>query len=156
MSQHHTTIEWQRAAHPTEAETFSRNHVATLNGGQKVTVSASAEYKGDPDASDPEQLLLTALASCHMLTFLAIADLKGFRVERYRDTPVAHLEKNAEGRMAVTRMALSPQVSFAGDRQPDDGDLAKLHAAAHRNCFIANSISAKVTVTPVAAAARAA
>ena len=73
MSQHHTTIEWQRAAHPTEAETFSRNHVATLNGGQKVTVSASAEYKGDPDASDPEQLLLTALASCHMLTFLAIA-----------------------------------------------------------------------------------
>ncbi len=150
MSQHYTTIEWQRTAHATEADTFSRNHVATLNGGQKVTMSASAEYKGDPDAADPEQLLLTALASCHMLTFLAIADLKGYRVESYRDTPVAYLEKNAEGRMAVTRMELSPQVSFSGDKQPDDDALAKLHGGAHRNCFVANSITAKVTVNPVA------
>ncbi len=153
MSQHHTTIDWQRTAHPTEAATFSRNHVATLNGGQQVTISASAEYKGDPDAADPEQMLLTALASCHMLTFLAIADLKGYRVERYRDTPVAHLEKNAEGRMAITRIELAPQVSFSGEKQPDDDALAKLHAGAHRNCFVANSITSKVTVTPVTATA---
>ncbi len=153
MSQHHSKIEWQRAAHPTEAETFSRNHVATLNGGQTVAMSSAADYKGDPEAADPEQMLLSALGSCHMLTFLAVAEVKGYRVERYSDTPVAYLEKNAEGRMAVTRIELSPQVSFSGDKQPDDEALAKLHVSAHRNCFIAHSITAEVTVNPVAASA---
>ena len=151
MSQHHSKIEWQRAAHPTEADTFSRNHVATLNGGQTLKLSSAAVYKGDPDAADPEQRLLTALASCHMLTFLAVAEVKGFLVERYVDNPVAHLEKNAEGRMAVTRMELSPQVSFSGDKQPDAEALDKLHASAHRNCFIGQSITSQVTVTPVTA-----
>ena len=151
MSQHHSKIEWQRAAHPTEADTFSRNHVATLNGGQRLKLSSAAVYKGDPDAADPEQMLLTALASCHMLTFLAVAEVKGFLVERYVDNPVAHLEKNAEGRMAVTRMELSPQVSFSGDKQPDAEALDKLHASAHRNCFIGQSITSQVTVTPVTA-----
>ena len=151
MSQHHSKIEWQRAAHPTEADTFSRNHVATLNGGQTLKLSSAAVYKGDPDAADPEQMLLTALATCHMLTFLAVAEVKGFLVERYVDNPVAHLEKNAEGRMAVTRMELSPQVSFSGDKQPDAEALDKLHASAHRNCFIGQSITSQVTVTPVTA-----
>ena len=151
MSQHLSRIEWQRAAHPTEADTFSRNHAATLNGGQTVKLSSAVDYKGDPDAADPEQMLLTALASCHMLTFLAVAEVKGLRVERYVDNPVAHLEKNAEGRMAVTRIDLSPQVSFSGDNQPDAEALDKLHASAHRTCFIAHSITSKVTVKPVVA-----
>ncbi|UUZ75987.1 OsmC family protein [Polaromonas sp. P1(28)-13] len=147
MSLHHTTIDWQRTPHATGAATYSRNHLATLNGGQAVVVSASSEYKGDPDCADPEQLLLTALASCHMLTFLAIAEFQGYHVECYRDNPIAHLEKNAEGRMAVTRIELSPQVCFDGDKQPDDAALAKLHDGAHRNCFIAHSITARVTVS---------
>lgn len=151
MSEHYTTIDWQRKAHPSEAGTFSRNHVATLNGEQKVTISSAAEYKGDPEAADPEQLLLTALSSCHMLTFLAIAELKGYCVEHYRDTAVALLKKNVDGRMAVTRMELSPQVSFSGDNQPDETALEKLHDAAHRNCFVANSVTSTVVVTPVAA-----
>ncbi len=150
MSVHQATIEWQRAPHATEAQTYSRNHQALLHGGQVLNVSASAEYKGDPACADPEQLLLSALASCHMLTFLAIAELKGYVVEHYRDTPLGHLEKNAEGRMAVTRIELSPAVRFGGDSQPDAAALAKMHAAAHRNCFIANTISAAVSVTPLA------
>ena len=89
MSQHYTMIDWQRTAHAVEADTYSRNHLATLSGGQKVTLSAAPDYKGDPNAADPEQLLLTALASCHMLTFVAIAEIKGYRVERYRDAAVA-------------------------------------------------------------------
>ena len=148
MSQHHTRIDWQRTPHAAEATTYSRNHVATLNGDQTVAVSAAVEYKGDPACADPEQLLLTALASCHMLTFLAVAEQQGFRVEHYRDAPVAHLEKNADGRMAVTRIELFPAVSFGGEKQPDDAGLTRLHASAHRHCFIAHSISATVTVNP--------
>jgi organic hydroperoxide reductase OsmC/OhrA len=109
-------------------------------------MSAATEYKGDPNCADPEQLFLTALASCHMLTFLAIAEVKGYRVESYRDAPVAYLEKNAAGRLAVTRIELSPQVSFSGDKQPDQAALARLHDGAHRNCFIANSITTRIKV----------
>lgn len=149
MSQHHTLIDWQRAPHAADANTYSRNHMATLNGEQTVAVSAAVDYKGDPACADPEQLLLTALASCHMLTFLAIAELQGYRVEAYHDAPVAHLEKNADGRMAVTRIELSPQVRFGGEKLPDEAALTRLHAGAHRNCFIAHSISATVRVNPV-------
>lgn len=150
MSEHRTSIAWQRAANAADPATYSRNHLATLNGGQQVNVSASAEYQGDPACADPEQLLLTALASCHMLTFLAIAAIQGYQVESYRDAPVAHLEKNEAGRLAVTRIELAPQVSFSGDKQPDAAALAKLHDGAHRNCFIAHSITAQVTVNPAA------
>lgn len=147
MSVHQATIEWQRAPNAADALTYSRNHQAMLNGGQTVDVSASVEYKGDPACTDPEQLLLSALGSCHMLTFLAIADLQGYTVEHYRDTPTGHLEKNAQGKMAITRIELLPVVRFAGDKHPDAAALAKLHAGAHRNCFIANTINAAVTVT---------
>ena len=153
MSKHHATIDWQRSAHATEADTFSRRHQATVNGGQTIDMSAAAESKGDADAADPEQLLLTSLASCHMLTFLAIADLKGYHVERYHDTPVAYLEKNIDGRMAVTRIELSPQIRFGGDAPPpDDEMLERLHDSAHRSCFIANSITTRVTIKAVSTA----
>ncbi|THF65574.1 OsmC family protein [Pseudothauera nasutitermitis] len=151
MSQHHGSIAWQRTPHAIEADTYSRTHVADLNGGQRIAVSATPEYKGDADRTDPEQLLLTALASCHMMTFLAIAEARGYRVERYQDNPVAHLEKDADGRQAVTRIELAPQTTFNG-KLPTEAELARLHDSAHRNCFIAHSIVAKVSIAPQATA----
>lgn len=146
MSEHKATIEWKRQPHPQDERTYSRNHVATLNGGQTLNVSASTEYKGDGACADPEQLLINAVASCHMLTFLAIAEFQGYRVAEYRDNAVGYLEKNDAGKMAVTRIVLSPAVTFAGDKRPDEAALAKIHAGAHKNCFIANSVTADVTV----------
>lgn len=150
MSVHQASIEWQRAPNAQEAQTYSRRHRDLFNGGQALNVSAGVDFKGDADSADPEQLLLSALGSCHMLTFLAIAELQGYTVEHYRDKPVGHLEKNAQGRMAITRIELSPVVGFSGDKQPDAAALAKLHASAHRNCFIASSINAEVSVLPTA------
>lgn len=148
MSAHHITLNWHYTQHPTEANTYSRTHQITLEGAQTLNVSASLEYKGEPECADPEQLLLSALASCHMLTFLAVAEQQGYHVEQYQDTPTAYLEKNAQGRMALTRIELTPLVSLRGEQQPDAAMLDKLHERAHRHCFIANSISAQVVVTP--------
>lgn len=150
MSQHHAAIHWQRSPHPTDGSTYSRNHVAELNGQQAVNVSAGVDYKGDPACADPEQLLLGALASCHMLTFLAIAEFQGYCVERYEDQATGYLEKVEGVGMSLTRIELSPRVGFGGDKQPDAAVLARLHAGAHKNCFIAHSITAKVTVVPAA------
>lgn len=146
MSQHQAAIQWQRFPHATDSKTYSRNHVASLNGQQSVNVSASVEYKGDPMCTDPEQMLVSAVASCHMLFFLAIAEFQGYRVERYEDNAVGHLEKTEGLGMTITRVELTPKVIFGGEKVPDDAALSRIHAGAHKNCFIANSLKAQVTV----------
>jgi len=146
MSLHEALIEWQRAAHPSAAGTYSRRHLGRLNGGQTVAMSASTEYLGDADCADPEQMLVSALASCHMLFFLAIAERRGHRVESYRDAACGTLDKDADGRLAVTRIRLAPEVEFAAGSAPDEETLAAMHRAAHRNCFIARSITARIDI----------
>lgn len=148
MSQHHAAIYWQRSPHPADKRTYSRNHVAALNGQQSVNVSASVEYKGDPLCADPEQMLVSAVASCHMLTFLAIAEFQGYRVEQYADDALGHLEAVDGAGMSVTRIDLRPKVTFGGDKLPDGGAIRRIHAGAHKNCFIANSLKTRVIVTP--------
>ena len=153
MSQHTASIRWHRAPHARDDKTYSRNHTAMLNGSQTVNVSASVDYKGDAACADPEQMLVSAVASCHMLTFLAIAEFQGYRVEQYEDSAVGYLEKADGGGMAITEIELSPRVVFGGSKQPDDGAIERIHAGAHKNCFIAKSIKARVSVTALAMAA---
>jgi organic hydroperoxide reductase OsmC/OhrA len=81
-----------------------------------------------------------------MLTFLALAANKGFVVESYEDAAVGHLEKNAQGKLAITRVELRPQIVYGGTKQPTPADLDWMHDKAHRECFIANSVTTEVKV----------
>ena len=81
-----------------------------------------------------------------MLTFLAIACRQKFVLDRYEDDAVGHMEKNAEGKLAITRVELSPKITWSGERKPSAQELDKMHHAAHENCFIANSVKTVVTV----------
>lgn len=146
MSEHIIDLDWENEPNPVATNTFTRNHQVSLSGGQQVQVSASPDFKGDPACADPEQLLVSALSSCHMLTFLAIAELKGFKVNRYSDRATGFLEKGEGKRPTVTRIQLQPQIEFEGDKVPDAQQLEHMHQSAHKNCFIANSITAKVDV----------
>lgn len=146
MSVHQAKINWQRKPHCSDSVTYSRNHQVSLNGDQQLQVSASTEFKGDPNCADPEQMLVSAVSSCHMLFFLAIAEFQGFQVESYEDVPAGYLEKNGKGGMEITRIVLSPSVIFGGDKQPDQQTISKIHANAHKNCFIRNSVTASVEI----------
>lgn len=146
MSIHEAAITWQRTPHESDSNAYSRNHRVILNGGQQVQVSASTEYKGDPNCADPEQMLVSAVSSCHMLFFLAIAEMQGYQVESYEDVPKGYLESSERRRKEVTRIELSPRITFAGDRIPDREAVARIHANAHNSCFIRNSITAEVTI----------
>ncbi|MBS0236871.1 MAG: OsmC family protein [Proteobacteria bacterium] len=150
MSAHTVSIEWRRAPHETEPKTYARRHQSHLNGGQTLNVSASVDYKGEADCADPEQLLVNAVSSCHMLFFLAIAELQGFVVDEYRDTATGYLEKQ-DGGMAITRIELAPQVRFGGEKLPDYAVMQRMHAGAHKHCFIARSLKATVTIADAAA-----
>lgn len=146
MSEHRATIRWVRGDAPFDSRRYSRDHEWIFDGGQRIAASAAPEYLGGERAVDPEEALVAALSSCHMLTLLAIAAKKGWAVDRYEDDAVGVLEKNAGGRLAVTRVTLRPMIVFAEGAAPDADALARLHAQAHEHCFIANSVKTEVTV----------
>ncbi|MGH8617539.1 MAG: OsmC family protein [Burkholderiales bacterium] len=150
MSEHKVSLQWSRGGTDFAYKTFSRNHTWRFEGGVEVPASSAPQFFGDPSRVDPESALVAALSSCHLLTFLAIASNSGFVVDSYEDDPVGHLEKNANGKLAVTRVVLRPKTAFSGAKQPTPAELEKLHDKAHRECFIANSVLTAVTVEPVA------
>jgi len=145
MSEHKATVRWSRGGKDFTYKTYSRDHVWTLNGND-VPASATTAYLGNPSRVDPEAALVAALSSCHMLTFLALAANKGFIVESYEDAAVGHLEKNAAGKLAITRVELHPRIVYGGSKQPTAADFDWLHDKAHKECFIANSVTTEVRV----------
>ena len=144
MSEHRINTHWQRDDAAFERGNYPREHRVRFDGGQALRASAAPEYGGDAAAANPEELLLAALSSCHMLTFLAVVANRGYVVERYVDDAVAVLDKDADGRIAVTRAILAPTVVFAGDNRPSPDDYAKFHERAHAACFIAHSVKTQV------------
>ena len=126
--------------------TYNREHDWRFKGGVTVNASAAPAYRGSPNCPDPEDAFVASLSSCHMLTFLAVAAKRGFVVDRYEDAAVGFLEKNPEGKLAITRVELHPQIEFGGERTPDAATLASMHDMAHHECFIANSVHTDVRV----------
>jgi len=140
------TLTWKRGDLPFEYQKYSRNHTWKFDGGHEMTASAAAAYLGDPKNVNPEEAYVASLSSCHMLTFLAIACKQKFVLDEYIDDAVGHMEKNAEGKMAITKVTLTPKITFSGDKKPSAEELDKMHHAAHENCFIANSVKTEITV----------
>lgn len=146
MSDHHVTVRWARHQAAFERNNYPKDHDVQFEGGQTVRNSAASAYGGDASASNPEELLLAALSTCHMLTFLAVVANRGYVVDSYTDDATATLGKTAEGKIAVTHAVLAPKVVFGGDKQPGADDYAKFHERAHSACFIASSIRTEVEI----------
>jgi organic hydroperoxide reductase OsmC/OhrA len=146
MSEHKANVSWTRNGVDFSYKTYPRDHVWRFPNGIEVAASATPAYLGNAQRVDPEAAFVAALSSCHMLTFLAIASMKGFVIDSYSDDAVGHLEKNAAGKMAVTRVDLHPAIVFSGAKQPTPADLDAMHDKAHKECFIANSVTTEVQV----------
>jgi organic hydroperoxide reductase OsmC/OhrA len=99
----------------------------------------------DPAAVDPEEALVAALSSCHMLFFLSYAAAAGFVIDRYEDDAVGEMGKNAKGGTAIVKVRLRPKIAWVG-APPSTEQLDKLHHRSHESCYIANSVSAEVVV----------
>jgi organic hydroperoxide reductase OsmC/OhrA len=152
MSEHRARIVWARSSADFTYASYNREHEWRFKGGVVVAASAAPQFKGSEQCPDPEDAFVASLSSCHMLTFLAIAARRGFTVDRYEDAAVGHLEKNAQGKLAITRVHLHPAIEFAGERKPDAALLDQMHTMAHHECFIANSVLTIVEVKPAESA----
>jgi organic hydroperoxide reductase OsmC/OhrA len=151
-------VTWKRGADELFTDNkYSRGHQWSFDGGVTVPGSSSPHSVRLPysraDAVDPEEALVAALSSCHMLTFLYIAAKAGYVVDSYDDDAVGVMTKNDRGKLFVSKVALRPRIAFSGAKQPNATELDALHHHAHEECFIANSVLTEVVIeTPPVAA----
>lgn len=152
MPESTTTVEWRRNGAPFLDSRYSRAHRWIFDGGLSIPASSSPQVvavpMSDTSAVDPEEAFIASLSSCHMLWFLSIAAKKGYVVDSYLDHVCGIMGKDVEGRMAMIRVTLRPQVEIVGTNQPEAGELRAMHHAAHENCFIANSVKTEVVCEP--------
>ena len=121
---------------------YSRNHAATAPpAASETALSADPAFGGDPARLNPEQLVVMAASSCQMLSFLGAAARAGVDVLSYRDRATSHLDLEA-GRLSTVHLAVTVEVA-AGTGEARVRELAE---AAHRTCFVANSLSVPVEV----------
>ena len=147
MSEHRATIDWQRSSADFTYMTYNRAHDWRFTA-ETIPASATKEYRGDENRVNPEEALVASLSSCHMLTFLAVAAKRKLSLDSYRDEAVGVLEKNAEGKLAITRVTLRPKIEWSAGVSVTPADLEKMHHDAHVGCFIANSVKTQITVEP--------
>ena len=152
MSEYTATISWQRAGAVFTDNRYSREHTWAFDGGLEVPASASPHAVRSPFSNpaniDPEEAYVASLSSCHMLWFLSIAAKRGFLIESYTDKAVGVMEEDSEGRLAIMRVMLRPEIEFSGSALPTEEQIAEVHHLAHESCFIANSVKTRVTVEP--------
>lgn len=151
MSRHVAEIAWRSDGEFTSGR-YSRRHELRFDGGAIVAGSPSPAVvpapMSDPAGVDPEELLVAAAASCHMLWFLDLARRAGLDVASYDDSAEGEMGRIGPGKLAITRVTLHPAIAFNG-RQPDEAELDALHHDAHQRCFIANSLNSEIVVEPV-------
>ncbi len=125
----------------------------TFDGGAQIWGSSSPHVVPPPgsDASaiDPEELFVASIASCHMLWFLSIAAKRRVLVDRYFDKPEGIMERNGDGKLAVTVVTLRPKTVLAGNDLPTAEEIERFHAIAHEECFIANSVKTEIRIEPI-------
>ena len=149
MSEHKVYISWKNEGEDFSYKTYDRNHLWKFEGGTIIHASAAPDYLGKSELVNPEEAFAASLASCHMLTFLAIASMKKYMVASYEDNAVAILGKNEKLKVAVTNVYLRPNIIFKGENIPDKTTIDEMHHRAHQECFISNSVLTEIIVEPV-------
>jgi organic hydroperoxide reductase OsmC/OhrA len=125
---------------------YSRNHTTVSPPAPStLTVSADPAFRGDPRHLNPEQLLLAAATSCQLLSFLAVAARARIDVVGYADDSEAVMPE-ADKPVRITRITLRPRITVRGDVA--DTRLQHLVEVAHRECYIANSVSTEIVIEP--------
>ncbi|AZO79476.1 MULTISPECIES: OsmC family protein [unclassified Bosea (in: a-proteobacteria)] len=148
MATHGATITWQRGEEAFLDNRYSRAHLWRFDGGVEVPASSSPHVVrvplSNPANVDPEEAYVAGLSSCHMLTFLNLAALRGLRVDSYVDAAEGVMLKNADGKKWVATVTLRPHIVFSGPKAPNEATVEVLHHEAHANCFLANSVRSAI------------
>lgn len=152
MENFSANVHWERGDQDFLDKKYRRVHEWKFDGGAVVKASSSPHVlpppMSDPGGVDPEEALVAAISSCHMLWFLAMAAKHGWLIDSYDDQPTGKMDKNSEGRTAISLVTLRPKVVFGSDKQPKSSEIDAMHHQAHELCFIANSVRSEIRIEP--------
>ncbi len=118
-------------------QAYGRGFRASVEGKPALFGSADPAFRGDADRHNPEDLLVVALSSCHMLSYLALCARAGISVLDYRDEAFGLMKTTAEGGGRFESVTLNPRVTIADESRR--AEALKLHEEAHALCYIASS-----------------
>jgi organic hydroperoxide reductase OsmC/OhrA len=126
---------------------YERSHSIAIGGKPDIEASSDPAFRGDKSKHNPEDLLLSALASCHMLWYLHLCADAGVVVVGYVDNATGVMVETPNGSGRFTDVTLHPCVAVA-DKSMVEMALS-LHARAHGMCFIANSVNFPIHHRPI-------
>lgn len=124
---------------------YSRNHVIRVPGKPELAGSSDPTFRGDATRYNPEDMLVAALSTCHMLSYLHMATVAGVVVTDYRDVAEGTMVTEGDGGH-FSEVVLRPVVTITATSDPAKAEAA--HEAAHHACFIANSVNFPVRCEP--------
>jgi organic hydroperoxide reductase OsmC/OhrA len=138
------TVEWtgNRGEGTSSYRSYDRDHEVTAESTAPIAGSSDPAFRGNPSRWNPEQLLVTAAAQCHMLSYLHHAAVNGVVVTAYIDHPTAVMTEDGAGGGRFTEITLHPLVTITDADQVELAD--RLHHDANRTCFVASSLALPV------------
>jgi organic hydroperoxide reductase OsmC/OhrA len=149
VHQHHyrVAVEWtgNRGTGTDGYRNYGREHVIRIDGKPDLAGSSDPAFRGDAVRHNPEDMLVAALSTCHMLSYLHIATAAGVVVTAYVDAAAGTLVTEGNGGR-MREVVLQPVVTITAASDPAQAEAA--HAAAHHACFIANSVNFPVRCEP--------
>jgi organic hydroperoxide reductase OsmC/OhrA len=116
---------------------YGRQYRVSIAGKPDLAGSADPAFRGDPEKHNPEDLLLAAVSSCHMLSYLALCARARIAVVAYEDQAVGTMTLEANGGGRFVEVILRPVVTLAPGSDVTRAE--RFHETAHSLCFIANS-----------------
>ena len=103
-----------------------------------IEVATPPEFpKGMPGIWSPEHLLVAAVSSCLMTTFLAIAENSKLSFQNFSCNASGKLEM-VDGKYLITEIMLMPIVSLVDNNEKEKAEIILQKAEA--NCLISNSL----------------
>ncbi len=145
IHQYQATVTW-RGSTSDGYEGYDRSHVARAGDASlELRLSSDPAFRGDPGLLNPEQLVVLAVASCQLLSFLAVAARAHIDVLEYEDTAVGEMPERPRP-MSVERIVLRPRIIVRGPATAQK--VLRLVDLAHAECYIANSLRTEIQIYP--------
>jgi organic hydroperoxide reductase OsmC/OhrA len=120
-------------------KSYRRDHVYTAPGKPELPGSSDPHFRGDASRYNPEELLVAALSSCHMLWYLHLCAINDVNVVEYEDDASGVMQENADGSGQFVSVTLKPRVKITSASDPQKAH--SLHGDVHHLCYIARSVN---------------
>ena len=131
-----TDVEWTGARHGN----LSADSLPTL------CVDAPPEFKGTEHAWTPEHLFVSAISSCYMTTFVAIAENSKLEFASLKIAAEGKLEKVEGPGLMISEIVLRPTLTIKNSDAFDRAN--RILQKAEQHCLIANSAKTQIRLEP--------